>query len=155
MQILEAIASGGVESGAKPPPDRELAELVGSAARRCGRRSERYELRLILGRDGLDGECDCPWGEEGNFCKHCVAVALVYLYESEHGDRVPRRPDLRPHLEALDRAEPITSLVEAAAPAPGAPHGHHSRVTSPEAAGRGWPMVKFPDVPRLRDDRVL
>ncbi|MFD0855474.1 hypothetical protein ACFQ07_24745 [Actinomadura adrarensis] len=41
-------------------------------------------------------------------------MALVYLYESEHGDQVPRRPDLRPSLEALDRAELITLLVEAA-----------------------------------------
>ena len=76
--------------------------------------SELYEVRLAVGQDGLDGECDCPFGEEGNFCKHCVAVALVYLYESEHGGQVARRPDLRPYLETLDRDELIALLVEAA-----------------------------------------
>jgi uncharacterized Zn finger protein len=39
-----------------------------------------YEVTLWLGgEDGPDGECDCPYGQEGNFCKHCVAVGLTLL----------------------------------------------------------------------------
>ncbi|MFD4589062.1 SWIM zinc finger domain-containing protein [Streptomyces sp. NPDC058434] len=33
-----------------------------------------YEVELILGKGtGVSGWCDCPYGQEGNFCKHCVA----------------------------------------------------------------------------------
>src|SRR3954465_4514036 len=41
--------------------------------------SERY--RVVLSVDGhrLGGDCSCPYGQEGRFCKHCVAVALVAL----------------------------------------------------------------------------
>jgi hypothetical protein len=38
-----------------------------------------YQVRLYRSGDVLDGDCDCPHGQEGNFCKHCVAVALAYL----------------------------------------------------------------------------
>ena len=30
-----------------------------------------------IARPGLRGECGCPYGQEGFFCKHCVAVALA------------------------------------------------------------------------------
>jgi len=33
--------------------------------------------------------CNCPVGEEGTFCKHCVAVAL----EEARPDRQSKRPD--------------------------------------------------------------
>ncbi|MGW4750466.1 SWIM zinc finger family protein, partial [Streptomyces sp. NPDC004290] len=36
--------------------------------------TERYEVELTLdGPGGPTGECDCPYGLEGNFCKHLVA----------------------------------------------------------------------------------
>ncbi|MGC2997548.1 SWIM zinc finger family protein [Streptomyces sp. G35A] len=39
-----------------------------------------YEVELTLGGDdGPSGWCDCPYGQEGNFCKHCVAVGLTML----------------------------------------------------------------------------
>lgn len=39
-----------------------------------------YEVELTLGWDeGISGWCDCPYGQEGNFCKHCVAVGLTVL----------------------------------------------------------------------------
>lgn len=39
-----------------------------------------YEVELTLdGGDGISGWCDCPYGQEGNFCKHCVAVGLAVL----------------------------------------------------------------------------
>lgn len=41
--------------------------------------------RVVLATDdgdGLWGECDCPYGIDGNFCKHCVALGLVLLRRS-------------------------------------------------------------------------
>ncbi|MEW2114693.1 hypothetical protein AB0945_05805 [Streptomyces sp. NPDC005474] len=46
--------------------------------------TERYEVELILdGPEGLTGECDCPYGAEGNFCKHLVALGLTVLAQKE------------------------------------------------------------------------
>ena len=33
---------------------------------------------VSLSDDGLDYSCDCPQGDEGTFCKHCVATALAW-----------------------------------------------------------------------------
>ena len=44
--------------------------------------SDAYQVRLYDTDGELDGECDCPYGEEGNFCKHCVAVGLRLLHRS-------------------------------------------------------------------------
>ncbi|MGF1425626.1 SWIM zinc finger family protein [Kitasatospora sp. LaBMicrA B282] len=42
--------------------------------------TDAYEVALEVDEeDGLWGECDCPYGLDGNFCKHCVAVGLVAL----------------------------------------------------------------------------
>jgi hypothetical protein len=47
-----------------------------------------YEVGLTFdGGAGLSGYCDCPYGTDGNFCKHCVAVGLVVLRQ----DTEPRR----------------------------------------------------------------
>lgn len=69
------------------------------------RGSDSYDV--WLGRDGelLVGECSCPFGADGNFCKHCVAVGLV-LIEEVRDD--PGEPDLAAYLDTLDR----TDLIE-------------------------------------------
>jgi uncharacterized Zn finger protein len=38
-----------------------------------------YETVLNLDADGVTGECSCPYGQEGFFCKHLVAVGLTVL----------------------------------------------------------------------------
>ncbi|MFI2508706.1 SWIM zinc finger domain-containing protein [Streptomyces sp. NPDC018972] len=54
-----------------------------------------YEVELTLGGDdGPSGWCDCPYGQEGNFCKHCVAVGLTVL----------RRAKTIPHQQVAARA---------------------------------------------------
>lgn len=81
----------------------------------------RYEVQLDIS-EGLAGECDCPYGEEGNFCKHCVAVALVYLYHAERGTLVliagqppPALPD---YLAGLSHDTLVELLLTAAAENP-------------------------------------
>jgi hypothetical protein len=51
--------------------DRVTAAVLGS---------DEYQVLLTLGHAGaIRGECDCPHGREGFFCKHCVAVGLTVL----------------------------------------------------------------------------
>ncbi|MFQ6036169.1 MAG: SWIM zinc finger domain-containing protein [Sedimentisphaerales bacterium] len=38
-----------------------------------------YKVKLWVEDGELDGSCDCPMGDAGVFCKHCVAVGLTYL----------------------------------------------------------------------------
>ncbi|MGY1437032.1 SWIM zinc finger family protein [Streptomyces reniochalinae] len=46
--------------------------------------TERYEVKLVLdGTESVAGECDCPYGLEGNFCKHLVALGLTLLSQQE------------------------------------------------------------------------
>jgi uncharacterized Zn finger protein len=47
-----------------------------------------YRVAVAFGGERLRGGCTCPQGQEGFFCKHCVAVALSVL---EIGDDLPQR----------------------------------------------------------------
>jgi uncharacterized Zn finger protein len=76
--------------------------------------NERYEVELDVGPRGLSGTCDCPWGQEGNFCKHCVAVALVYEYDRDNVHSLPGGFGLRAQLELLDQNELVDLLMELA-----------------------------------------
>jgi hypothetical protein len=39
--------------------------------------SDDYAVTLTRGSDGVRASCDCPQGQQGFFCKHCVAVGLT------------------------------------------------------------------------------
>lgn len=41
--------------------------------------SDTYHVELWNNDGDIDYECSCPQGDEGNFCKHCVAVGLAWL----------------------------------------------------------------------------
>ena len=73
----------GAVSGLERAGDRVLATVRGA-------RDYLVVLTLPGGRvarPGLRGECGCPYGQEGFFCKHCVAVALLVARASM---KVPR-----------------------------------------------------------------
>ena len=38
-----------------------------------------YRVKLWEDADGIGYSCSCPIGEEGTFCKHCVAVGLAWI----------------------------------------------------------------------------
>ncbi|MFD7920054.1 SWIM zinc finger domain-containing protein [Streptomyces sp. NPDC059740] len=86
LGYLDAVS--GVEVGA----DRVRASVHGT---------ERYEAELVLdGPTGPAGECDCPYGQEGNFCKHLVALGLTVIARSAD---VPRqRQAARGRARSLD-----------------------------------------------------
>ncbi|WP_149826417.1 SWIM zinc finger family protein [Streptomyces tailanensis] len=80
--------------------------------------TERYEVELTLdGPDGPAGECDCPYGMEGNFCKHLVALGLTVLAQRESLPRQrkaarDRAQDLDTWLSALSKDELLALLRE-------------------------------------------
>ncbi|MEU6707857.1 SWIM zinc finger family protein [Streptomyces wuyuanensis] len=77
-----------------------------------------YEVELTLGGGKrISGWCDCPYGQEGNFCKHCVAVGLTVLRRAK---TIPhqrtaaraRATALEAWLTALTRNELLTLVRE-------------------------------------------
>ncbi|MFE2277768.1 SWIM zinc finger domain-containing protein [Streptomyces sp. NPDC059454] len=80
--------------------------------------TERYEAELTLdGPGGLSGACDCPYGLEGNFCKHLVALGLTVLARPESLPRQrkaarERAQDLDGWLSALSKDELLALLRE-------------------------------------------
>ncbi len=54
--------------------------VLGNKITASVRGSDEYIVVLnIGGNTPVSGACDCPYGKEGFFCKHCVAVGLAYL----------------------------------------------------------------------------
>ncbi|OMI40275.1 SWIM zinc finger family protein [Streptomyces sparsogenes] len=63
--------------------------------------TDRYQVELTLdGPGGLAGACDCPYGMEGNFCKHLVALGLTVLAQRESLPR--QRKAARDRAQGLD-----------------------------------------------------
>ncbi|WP_374105412.1 SWIM zinc finger domain-containing protein [Streptomyces sp. ISL-36] len=66
--------------------------------------TDRYQVELTAGEagdgPGLTGWCNCPYGLDGNFCKHCVAVGLAVLGQAESLPR--QRAAARRRTEVLD-----------------------------------------------------
>src|SRR5262245_1305957 len=92
---------------------REYVDAVGElrptalGVRAGVRGKDTYEVWLGRENDALVGECECPFGLEGNFCKHCVAVGLVLLSSSVPG----QDPDLSTYLESLDKQDLVDLLL--------------------------------------------
>jgi len=103
-------------------------EVFGSQVIASVHGSDDYLVVLTLGDQPAGGarpraECGCPHGQEGFFCKHCVAVALTLLGNVA---RVPAQrsahelpeaagsPDVGSWLGALSREELIAIVCEQA-----------------------------------------
>src|SRR5690348_10515287 len=59
-----------------------VAEVVGR---------RRYRVRLWVEDGELAYVCTCPVGEDGRFCKHCVAVGLTWV-DTRTSAAVPGSP---------------------------------------------------------------
>jgi len=102
-----AYAEAGRVRNLKAGEDVVIATVRGSRA---------YRVRLWVGNGGPSFECDCPVGEEGSFCKHCVAVALevaaghgASAQDSDGRETPVTEADVRRHLEQLGTAALVTS----------------------------------------------
>lgn len=83
--------------------------------------SDAYEVCLTVGtgRGGniaLVGDCSCPFGQEGNFCKHCVATGLAAIKLTETRQAIPashqERDLLVSWLASLSREELVAEILE-------------------------------------------
>lgn len=95
---------------------RDYVDAVGElqptalGVRAAVRGKDVYEVWLGREKDALVGECGCPFGIEGNFCKHCVAVGLVLLADGAPGPAA----DLEAYLRSLDPRELVELVLEQA-----------------------------------------
>ncbi|MER6434422.1 hypothetical protein ABT272_43355 [Streptomyces sp900105245] len=77
-----------------------------------------YEVELTLGgEEGVSGWCDCPYGREVNFCKHCVAVGLTVLQREkaiphQQSAALARSSVVEAWLSALSREELLALVRE-------------------------------------------
>ena len=60
-----------------------------------------YEVRIWATADGLAYKCQCPFGTEGMFCKHAIAVALAWA----SGAAIVEELSLEQELKSLTRPE--------------------------------------------------
>jgi uncharacterized Zn finger protein len=96
-----------------------LAENAGVVSARV-QGNETYEVKLWAEDGELTSSCTCPWAEEGNFCKHCVAVGLAWLARDRaaaKGEPEKGRARAKPRLtqddvRAMLKAEDKDRLVE-------------------------------------------
>ncbi len=87
-----------------------------------------YQVKLWVEHGELESDCTCPMGEMGEFCKHCVATALVWADEAKSsgqgrsekkikggakaGARTGTLDDARAHLERQSKESLIELLLE-------------------------------------------
>ena len=81
------------------------------------RGSSSYRVSLSLdNHDEPAYDCSCPVGQEGRFCKHAVALALVVTDAiADPGQQAEAVIDVRGYLEGLDHETLVGLLVERAA----------------------------------------
>lgn len=83
-----------------------------------------YRVKLTADGRHLDYECTCPVGDDGSFCKHCVAVGLAWLDEqgtrrSPKSSKQPAKPkltmkDVRAFLDSQDKKVLVELLAKRA-----------------------------------------
>ena len=85
-----------------------------------------YRVMLWDEGDGVAYDCNCPVGQDGDFCKHCVAAALAWLEkrapvgkkenveDKKEADKGLTMKDVRAWLSLQDKGSLVHMLVEAA-----------------------------------------
>jgi uncharacterized Zn finger protein len=78
-----------------------------------------YRVELWIEEEDLEYLCTCPIGADGEFCKHCVAVGLMWLKDgeqktSEKAQSVPAvtMDDVRAFLLGQEKSALVNMLVE-------------------------------------------
>lgn len=79
------------------------------------RGTDDYHVRLTIEDGDLFGNCNCPLGEGGSFCKHCVATGLAWHAAIAEG-RPPLagEADVEGYLDTLEKKELIKIILDRA-----------------------------------------
>src|SRR4030042_7125817 len=82
-----------------------------------------YTVTLREDNGELDYSCTCPMGDNGSFCKHCVAAGLSWLAQKTDGkDKKAGRgggaevtmKDVKGYLESLEKKALVEMVLEQA-----------------------------------------
>lgn len=95
---------------------RSLSEYNGCITAKV-KGTHTYAVRLnIEVDDDFDYSCTCPMGDEGEFCKHCVAVALSLLKQKDNEGKKSRAKitlhDVQDYLATLDKDTLIKMMMQ-------------------------------------------
>ena len=73
-----------------------------------------YRARITNNNGGLDGECSCPVGRDGAFCKHLVALGLAYLDSQKNAPAEKNKSAFswKNFLKKCDKDELIKIILE-------------------------------------------
>ena len=74
--------------------------------------TETYRIRLSCRNDRFTYSCTCPVGEDGNFCKHCVAVGLAWL--DQGADNPSSNSSLQTFVENMDHHQLVALVLDEA-----------------------------------------
>ncbi len=71
-----------------------------------------YEVEIFLDHDEVyDMDCDCPYAEDGNYCKHMAAV-LYELEDTDTTEKFPVKESFADIINAADEATLRSFLVD-------------------------------------------
>src|SRR5208282_5525800 len=82
-----------------------------------------YRTKLWREEGRLCSSCTCPLGEDGIFCKHCVALGLVWLGEGPAGETVESgsepeaaidMDEIKSHLLTRDKSDLVDIVLSQA-----------------------------------------
>ena len=109
-ELLQAAGPRSFERGLDYVEAVEELEFEGAEINAIVTGSYEYDVTIWRERAKLEGQCSCPWSQEGNFCKHCVAVGLAALAvdrpEAPPATAFPAgRSDLESWIDALSADE--------------------------------------------------
>ena len=83
--------------------------------------TEDYRVKLWADGDSIGYSCSCPLGDDGEFCKHCVAVGLAWIGENRETSKRGRArksaatmDDVRAFLDRQDKNKLIEMLLNEA-----------------------------------------
>ena len=73
-----------------------------------------YRARITNDDGRLDGECSCPVGRDGDFCKHLVALGLTYLDRQKNAPAEKNKSvfNWKEFLKKCDKDELIKIILE-------------------------------------------
>jgi len=111
LKSLAGSAAFGRGEGYVDRVGRLRAQKYGVRAKVSGQHV--YDVRLTWKND-FDYQCNCPMGVQGDCCKHCVAVGLVWLQQEKSPQAVVSEEDnIRDWLKRKKKQQLINILMEA------------------------------------------